>query len=227
MPPAIPQTAAPGSPTAAAGRLLRATRAMQLRDWRAAMSLLSAETEKAPQGWLAFDLRALCCLQMGRHQQALEDAMRCTQLNPEWWVLALSGWRFPATRTKRQQREQQHAAWSWVGTIAAMPLMHAGACPTPAATILSSTCLHACCPALPPLHAGHAAGRGWERRSCAWAMTGRPSRHTSGAWRWTQTVLRCSAARSWRRRARQQAATAGGWRATGRTMWSEVVEGCR
>ena len=88
MNPALPQTAAPGSPTAAAagGRLLRATRAMQLRDWRAALSLLSAEAEEAPQGWLAFDLRALCCLQTGRHQQALEDAMRCTQLNPEWWV---------------------------------------------------------------------------------------------------------------------------------------------
>jgi len=23
---------------------------------------------------------------MGRHQQALEDAMRCTQLNPDWCV---------------------------------------------------------------------------------------------------------------------------------------------
>ncbi len=59
---------------------------MQLGDWRAAQSLLSAEAEEAPQGWLAYDLRALCCLQMGRHQQALEDAMRCTQLNPDWCV---------------------------------------------------------------------------------------------------------------------------------------------
>lgn len=84
-----------GSPTAAAAagtdRLLRATRAMQLGDWRAAQSLLTAEAEEAPQGWLAFDLRALCCLEMGRHPQALEDALRCTQLNPDWWV-GCSGW---------------------------------------------------------------------------------------------------------------------------------------
>lgn len=59
---------------------------MRLGDFRAALSLLSQEAEEAPGSFLAFDLRAACCLAAGRHEQALEDALRCTMLNPDWCV---------------------------------------------------------------------------------------------------------------------------------------------
>ena len=79
---------APSSAGASAGaegeRLLRATRAMQLRDYAAAARLLSQEAEEQPGSFLAYDLRAACSLQAGRHEQALDDAMHCTKLNPDW-----------------------------------------------------------------------------------------------------------------------------------------------
>jgi tetratricopeptide (TPR) repeat protein len=79
---------APSSAGASAGaegeRLLRATRAMQLRDYEAAARLLSQEAEEQPGSFLAYDLRAACSLQAGRHEQALDDAMHCTKLNPDW-----------------------------------------------------------------------------------------------------------------------------------------------
>ena len=40
--------------------------------------------EDAPEALLAYDLRAAACLGAGRHEQALDDALRCTTLNPEW-----------------------------------------------------------------------------------------------------------------------------------------------
>ncbi|KAI3430257.1 hypothetical protein D9Q98_004853 [Chlorella vulgaris] len=65
-------------------RLLRATRAMKLKDYDTAMKLLSQEAADKPDGFIVFDLRAACCLHSGKHEQALDDAMQCTKLNPEW-----------------------------------------------------------------------------------------------------------------------------------------------
>ena len=67
-----------------AERLLRATRALKLGDHGAAMRLLSAETQASPDSFLAYDLRAAACLAAGQFPQALEDALRCTALAPEW-----------------------------------------------------------------------------------------------------------------------------------------------
>ncbi len=95
--PAAPsQAGAPADAADAAGadRLLRATRAMRLGDYAAALALLDQEGREAPGGFLAYDLRAACCLAAGRHEQALDDAMRCTKLNPEWcgrWLGCLAG----------------------------------------------------------------------------------------------------------------------------------------
>lgn len=80
-----PSGAGAGAGAAApADRLLRATRAMRLGDVDAALSLLSQEAREQPGGHLAFDLRAACCLASGRHEAALDDAMQCTKLCPEW-----------------------------------------------------------------------------------------------------------------------------------------------
>jgi predicted Zn-dependent protease len=65
-------------------RLLRATRAMKLKDYDTAMKLLSQEAVDKPDSFIVFDLRAACCLHSGKHEQALDDAMQCTKLNPEW-----------------------------------------------------------------------------------------------------------------------------------------------
>lgn len=37
-----------------------------------------------PQGFMLYDLRAACSLHTGKLEQALDDAMYCTKLNPEW-----------------------------------------------------------------------------------------------------------------------------------------------
>ncbi|KAL4421061.1 hypothetical protein ABPG77_001356 [Micractinium sp. CCAP 211/92] len=72
-------------PAASGERLGRATRAMRLGDWLAAERVLGEEVKERPGGcWLALDLRAACCLQRGRHDLALDDAMQCTKLNPDW-----------------------------------------------------------------------------------------------------------------------------------------------
>ncbi|KAL4422512.1 hypothetical protein ABPG75_008709 [Micractinium tetrahymenae] len=72
-------------PTATGERLARATRAMRLGDWLAAERVLGQEVKEQPEScWLALDLRAACCLQRGRHDLALDDAMLCTKLNPSW-----------------------------------------------------------------------------------------------------------------------------------------------
>lgn len=60
---------------------------MRLGDWLAAERVLGEEVKERPGAcWLALDLRAACCLQRGRHDLALDDAMQCTKLNPEWWA---------------------------------------------------------------------------------------------------------------------------------------------
>lgn len=74
-------------PPPSADRLGRATRAMRLGDWLAAERVLGEEVKQQPENcWLALDLRAACCLQRGRHDLALDDAMLCTKLNPSWWA---------------------------------------------------------------------------------------------------------------------------------------------
>lgn len=65
-------------------RILRATRAMQLKDYDTAARLLSQEAAEKPDSFIVYDLRAAACLHSGRHEQALDDAMHCTKLNPEW-----------------------------------------------------------------------------------------------------------------------------------------------
>lgn len=91
-PQAVPQAASGAADGSAAGagapsdRLLRATHALRLRDYAAALRLLTAEADAAPESFLAYDLRAAACLGAGRQEQALEDALRCTTLNPEWRV---------------------------------------------------------------------------------------------------------------------------------------------
>ena len=57
---------------------------MRLGDFEAAASLLSQALEEQPGSCLAYDLRAACSLQAGRFEQALDDAMHCTKLSPEW-----------------------------------------------------------------------------------------------------------------------------------------------
>lgn len=69
---------------APADLLLRATHALKLGDHAAALSLLGQQVAAAPEGFLAYDLRAGACLASGRYEQALDDAMRCTKLAPEW-----------------------------------------------------------------------------------------------------------------------------------------------
>lgn len=47
----------------------------------------------SPGQFMLHDLRAGCCLQTWQYQQALEDALQCTTLNPSWqaggWLI---GW---------------------------------------------------------------------------------------------------------------------------------------
>lgn len=64
--------------------LLRATRAMKLQDFQTAHKLLSQEAGEKPDSFIVFDLRAACSLHSGRHDEALDDALLCTKLNPDW-----------------------------------------------------------------------------------------------------------------------------------------------
>ena len=41
----------------------------------------------APEHYLLYDLRALCLLHASQAQGALDDAMQCTKLRPDWWVV--------------------------------------------------------------------------------------------------------------------------------------------
>lgn len=84
-----PAAAGSGAPPTTAGcatgeRLARATRAMRLGDWVTAARILGQEAEEQPGSWLALDLRAACWLQQGQHERALDDALQCTKLRPEW-----------------------------------------------------------------------------------------------------------------------------------------------
>ena len=63
-------------------RLLRAAHAMQVQGWDAALALLTQEAAERPGSYLAHDLRAACWLQCGRPEQALDDAMQATKLQP-------------------------------------------------------------------------------------------------------------------------------------------------
>lgn len=46
--------------------------------------MLSAAIHADPQDFLLYDLRAACCLHTHQAEQALDDAMLCTKLNPDW-----------------------------------------------------------------------------------------------------------------------------------------------
>jgi tetratricopeptide (TPR) repeat protein len=59
---------------------------MKLKDFDTAHKLLSQEAGGKPGSFIVFDLRAACCLHSGKHDQALDDALLCTKLNPDWWA---------------------------------------------------------------------------------------------------------------------------------------------
>ena len=56
------------------------------QDYDAAIKLLNEALLHSPEHFALYELRATYCLHAGRHEEALSDALRCTDLNAEWWA---------------------------------------------------------------------------------------------------------------------------------------------
>lgn len=68
--------------------LLKALRAFKIQDYSTAHTLLTEflSTQAGSQSYVAYEMRAVCLLHCQRYQEALDDAMAATKLNPTWCV---------------------------------------------------------------------------------------------------------------------------------------------
>ena len=64
--------------------LLKAVRAIRLKEYPAAGRVLQDYLNRQPDNYVALDLSAFCALHTGDYDVALTHAVRCTSLKPKW-----------------------------------------------------------------------------------------------------------------------------------------------
>jgi len=66
------------------GTFARVHLAIKMQDYSAALRTLRTHILAHPDSYLAYDLRSLCALHCHDFEQARDDALHCTSVNPAW-----------------------------------------------------------------------------------------------------------------------------------------------